>query len=140
MPAWLALQRRKAGFFLTLYDSINDITHPKLSVLHLSGAIAILVVDCCQFDPSWIFGLKTELMASADLIGGTTEQSCLSMTLYDSINVSLQATLLRSEERRACHYVMQKDSQVFHIIGTIVEGQEKYSFALLYRQPSRHRP
>ena len=49
----------------------------KLSALHLSRATAIFVVDCCQFGPSWIFGLKMELMACAGLIGGTTEQSFL---------------------------------------------------------------
>ena len=48
-----------------------------MSVLYLSRATAIVVVDCCQFGPSWIFGLKMELMACADLVGGTTEQSCI---------------------------------------------------------------
>ena len=37
----------------------------------------MFVVDRCQFGPSWIFGLKIELMAYADLVGGTTEESCL---------------------------------------------------------------
>ena len=46
----------------------------KLSALHLSRAAAIFVVDWCQFGPSWIFGLKMELMAYAGLVGGTTEQ------------------------------------------------------------------
>ena len=36
---------------------------------HLSPATAILVVDCCQFGPSWIFGLKMELMACVGLVG-----------------------------------------------------------------------
>ena len=35
--------------------------------LHLSRDTAIFVVDCCQFGPSWIFGLKMELMACAHL-------------------------------------------------------------------------
>ena len=77
MPAWLALQRSKAVFLLTLYDSINDIKYLKRAALHLSPATAIFVVGCCQFGPSWIFGLKMELMACAGLVGGTTEQSCL---------------------------------------------------------------
>ena len=46
----------------------------KLSASHLSGATAIFVVDCCQFCPSWIFGLKMELMACAYLVGGTTDK------------------------------------------------------------------
>ena len=48
-----------------------------MSASHLSGATAILVVDCCQFGPSWIFGLKMEFMACAGLVGGTTEKSCI---------------------------------------------------------------
>ena len=48
-----------------------------MSTLHLSPTTAFLVVDCCQFGPSWIFGLKMELMVCADLVGGTTEQSYL---------------------------------------------------------------
>ena len=48
-----------------------------MSASHLSRATAIFVVDCCQFGPSWAFRLKIELMACADLVGSTTEQSCL---------------------------------------------------------------
>ena len=48
-----------------------------MSASHLSRATAILVVDCCQFGPNWMFWLKMELMACASLAGGTTEQSCL---------------------------------------------------------------
>ena len=49
----------------------------ELSASHLSRATAIFVVDCCQYGPSWMFGLKMELMACAGLVGGTTEHSCL---------------------------------------------------------------
>ena len=49
----------------------------ELSSSHLSRATAIFVVDCCQSGPSWISGLKMELMACAGLVGGTTEQGCL---------------------------------------------------------------
>ena len=77
MPDWLEVQRIKAIFSLTLYELINDVKYSKLSSLHLSRATAIFVVDCCQFVPSFIFGLKTEHMACADLVGGTMEQSCL---------------------------------------------------------------
>ena len=49
----------------------------KISALYLSLATAIFVVDSCQFGPSWIFGLKMELMVCAGLVGGTTEQSCI---------------------------------------------------------------
>ena len=49
----------------------------KLSASHLSCAAAIFFVDCCQFGPNWMFGLKMELMACAELVGSTTEQRCL---------------------------------------------------------------
>ena len=48
-----------------------------MSALHLSLATAIFVVDGCQFGLSWIFGLKMELMACADLVVNTTDQSCI---------------------------------------------------------------
>ena len=48
-----------------------------MSVLHLCRATAIFIVDCCQFGSSWMFGLKMEIMACSELVGGTTEQSCL---------------------------------------------------------------
>ena len=48
-----------------------------MSVLYLSRATAIVVVGCCQFGPSWIFGLKIQLITCADLVGDTTEHSCL---------------------------------------------------------------
>ena len=49
----------------------------KMSALHLSRATAIFVVDCCQFDPSWMFGLKMELMVCEGLIDGSMEKRCL---------------------------------------------------------------
>ena len=49
----------------------------EIYTLHLSRATAIFVVDCCQFGPSWIFGLKMELMGCDVLVGGTTDQSCI---------------------------------------------------------------
>ena len=48
-----------------------------MSVLYLSRVTALFVVDCCQFGPSWMFGLKMELMVSAGLVVVTTEQICL---------------------------------------------------------------
>ena len=52
-----------------------------VSESHLSRATVIFVVNFCQFGPNWILGLKIELMASANLVGGKTEQSCLSNEL-----------------------------------------------------------
>ena len=45
-----------------------------MSASHLSRATAIFVVDCCQFGPSWIFGLEMELMACAGLVACTMEK------------------------------------------------------------------
>ena len=58
----------------------------KLSELQLSHATVMFVVDCCQFGPSLVFGLKMELMACVSLIAGTTEHSCIFPDLYNSIN------------------------------------------------------
>ena len=77
VTTWLAVQRIKAVFFLTLYDIIND--------MKLFWTVCITPQPwhshfCCWLLPiltSWMFGLKTELMACADLVGGTTEQSCI---------------------------------------------------------------
>ena len=77
MPDWLEVQQIKAIFFLTLYYSINDMKLIRIFSLHLSRATAIFVVDCCKFGPSWMFGLKTELMACAEIVGGTSEKSCI---------------------------------------------------------------
>ena len=51
------------------------------SALPLSRATAILVVDWCQFGPSWIFGLNMELMAYAGLVGSATDKSCIFLDL-----------------------------------------------------------
>ena len=141
VPTWLAVQWSIAVFSLNLYDSINDMTQfwnvcitpepchsyfcwwllpvclkldfwtengayclcrlgwsynrsnlyfsrsymivsmiwstSALSALHLNRVTVIFVVDCCQFGLNWRSGLKMEVMACADLVGGTTEQRCL---------------------------------------------------------------
>ena len=58
---------------LICYYQLYETLH-KLSASHLSRATAIWVVDCCQFGPNWMFGLKMELMVCAGLVGSTTEQ------------------------------------------------------------------
>ena len=49
----------------------------ELSPLHLRRVTAIFVVDCCQFDPSWISWAENEVWACADLAGGTMDKNCL---------------------------------------------------------------
>ena len=77
VPAWLVLLQSKAVFLLTLYDSINYMKYWLTVCITPQPCHSHFVVDCCQFCPSWIFRLKMELMACADLVGGTTEQSCI---------------------------------------------------------------
>ena len=78
MPAWLAVQRSKAVFFLNLYMLLSMIYKTsELSASHLNRATAIFLVGGCQFGPSWVLGLKMELMACVDLVGGTTDQICI---------------------------------------------------------------
>ena len=77
MQAWLEVQLRKAVFFLTVYDSINDMKYFQNCLHHTSAVSQPFFYDGCQFGPSYIFGLRMELMVCAVLVGGTTEQSCL---------------------------------------------------------------
>ena len=48
-----------------------------LTASNLSHDTAKFIVHCCQVRPSYMFGIKMELMSCADLVGGTTEKSCL---------------------------------------------------------------
>ena len=77
VPIWLAVQPSKAVFFLILYDTITYMKRFWTSWFTPSGVTAIFVVDCCQFGPNWMIGLKLELLACTGLVGGTTEQSCI---------------------------------------------------------------
>ena len=73
-------------FFLTLYYTINDMKHFRIFSSNMSHATFFFVVDCCQCGPSWLFGLKMELMACPGLVGGTIVQGCILIIFYDSIN------------------------------------------------------
>ena len=91
---WLVVQRSKC-VFSWLYMIVSMIWNTsKLSQWHLSRATNVFVVDSCQFSATFVLGLTmvllvaanlahaqfrglNRLMHSADLFGGTTEQSCL---------------------------------------------------------------
>ena len=47
---------------------------PKMFASNRSRATVLFVVDCCQFDLFWMFGLKMDFTACAGFFGGTTEQ------------------------------------------------------------------
>ena len=77
VPDCLTIQRSKAVFYLNLYDSNNDIKFFRNFCIISQPCHSHFTVDCCQFGPSWMYGLEMELMACADLVGGTTEQICI---------------------------------------------------------------
>ena len=57
-----------------------------MSVLHLSRATAIFFVDCCQFGPSWMFGLKMSSWPVPDWLEVQRSTAVFFIILYDSIN------------------------------------------------------
>ena len=81
VPAWLAVQRRIAVFFLTLYESINDMKQFQNVCITPQPCHSHFVVGCCQFGPSWIFGMKMDLMVCSCMIDGILEQSCIFLHL-----------------------------------------------------------
>ena len=92
-----------------------------MSVLHLSRATAIFVVDCCQFGPSWIFGLKMELMICAGLVGGTTNLAQAISSIF-SPNIQLGPNWQQSPTKMAVAR-LRCDADIceeFHIIDTII--------------------
>ena len=78
MPAWLEVQRSKSFFLLTLNDSVNDMKYFR-NCLHHTSVVPqpFLLLLAANLAPSWMFGLKIELMVCDGLVGGTMEQSCL---------------------------------------------------------------
>ena len=77
MPTWLTVQRSKAVFPCPYKLVSMILDNSELSQLHLIRTTAIFVVDDWEFGPSWIFGLKMELMPCSSLVGGKTDQRCL---------------------------------------------------------------
>ena len=57
-----------------------------MSASHLSRATAIFVVDCCQFGPTWMFGLKMELRPVTAWLVVQWIKAVFFMTIYDSID------------------------------------------------------
>ena len=64
-------------FYLNLYESKNDMKHFRTVCITPQPYHSHFIVDCCKFGPSWIFGLKLELMPCAGLVGGKREQNYL---------------------------------------------------------------
>ena len=65
-------------YFSWYYKILSIICNTaELSASHRRRATAMSIVACCRFVSTLIFGLKTKLMACVELVGGTTEQSCI---------------------------------------------------------------
>ena len=77
MLAWLAVQLIKDVFLLILYNSINDMKHFLTVCITPQPCHSHFVVVCCKFGINCLFGQKMELMACADLVGGTMLQRLL---------------------------------------------------------------
>ena len=58
----------------------------ELSVLQMSHDMAIFLVDCCQFGPSWMFGLKLSLWPVPTWLAVQRNKAVFFLTLYDSIS------------------------------------------------------
>ena len=67
----------KAVFLMTLYDSINDIKYFQNFLHHTSAVPQPFFMMAANLAQAIYFGLKMELMVCFNLVGGTTEQSCL---------------------------------------------------------------
>ena len=128
VPTWLAVQRSKAVFFLTLYDSINDmrskavffltlndsindIKNSELSASHLSHATAIFVVDCCQFGPSWIFILSM-IWNTSEL---STSHRILPWCIFTQIKKSAWDTISNTHNV----YLVLNGMQLLRLYGSI---------------------
>ena len=78
MPDWLAVQRIRAVFLLTLNVSINDMKYFRNCLHHTSPVPRPFLLSIgANLALDRFLGLKMELMACADLVGGTTEQRCI---------------------------------------------------------------
>ena len=77
MPAWLAVERSKDVILLNLYDSFNDMKYFQNCLHHTSSVPQPIYLLIGANLAQAVFLGKMELMVCSDLVGGTTEQSCL---------------------------------------------------------------
>ena len=74
---WIGWQYSGAKlYFPSRYMIVSMIWNTyELSASHLSRATAIFIVRFCQFCLNLMFGLRTELITCANLVGGTAKQN-----------------------------------------------------------------
>ena len=87
MPTWLAVQRRKAVFFLTLYYSINDMKHFR-NCLHHTSAVPqpFLLLIAANLAQAGFLGKKWRLWSVPTWLEVQRSKDVFFLTLYDSIN------------------------------------------------------
>ena len=83
---WLAVQRSKDVFFLTLYDSINNMKHFWTVCITPQPCHSHFVVDCCQFGPSWFLVWKWSLWHVPTWLAAQRSKAVFFMNLYYIIN------------------------------------------------------
>ena len=84
---WLAVQRSKAVFFLTLYDSINDNKYLQ-NCLHHTSAVPqpFYLLIAANLALAGFLGWKWSLWSVPDWLEDQQSKAVSFLTLYDSIN------------------------------------------------------
>ena len=87
VPGWLVLQQSKYVFFLTLYDSINDMKHFQ-NCLHHTSVVPqpFLLLIAANLAQAGFLGWKWSLWPVPALLAVQRIKALFFVTLYDSIN------------------------------------------------------
>ena len=87
MPTWLAVQPSKAVFFLTLYDSINDMKYFQ-NFLHHTSAVPqpFLLLIGANLALAGFLGWKWSLWPVQAWLEVQLSKAVFFLTVYDSIN------------------------------------------------------
>ena len=87
MPTWLEVQRSKDVFFLTLYDSINDIKYFRNCLHHTSAVpqpFLLLIAANLALDGFW--AENWSLWPMRTWLAVQQSKAVFFLTLYDNIN------------------------------------------------------
>ena len=86
-PAWLAVQRSKSVFFLTVYDSINDMRYFRNFLYHTSALPQpLLLLIAANFALAGFLGWKWSLWPVLTWLAVQRSKAVFFLPLYDSIN------------------------------------------------------
>ena len=87
MPAWLAVQRSKAVFFLTLCDIINDMKYFRKCLHHTSALPQpFLLLVAAKLAQAGFWGRKWSLWPIPAWLEVQRSKAVFFLTLYDIIN------------------------------------------------------